>query len=125
MFTFIKKLFGFDQTTMQEAGVKIEQAPYKVEAPVANLADVAVAQQPVNTQCSDSVTQPDGNECKAFPTAVNDQITDAVTQAPAKKPRKPRTPKAEKAAVKKAAPVKKAAAIKAAPKVKPTRSKKV
>jgi hypothetical protein len=66
MLGFIKKLFG----------AKTEEtvsAPYKVEA--------------VNTQCSDSVTQPDGNECKAFPTAVNDQITDAVTQAPVAKPK--------------------------------------
>lgn len=76
MFTFIKKLFGFDKETMQNAGVQIEQVPYKVEP------------NPVNPQCSDSVTQPDGNECKTFPTAVNDQITDAVTQhnTPSKKP---------------------------------------
>jgi hypothetical protein len=35
MFGFIKKLFGFDQTTMKNAGVQIEQVQQKVEeAPV-------------------------------------------------------------------------------------------
>lgn len=113
MFTFIKKLFGFDQETMKAAGVQTEQAPYKVEQPIpaqdvvpqpiiaegSGIVDIAIAQQ-------------------TAPTPVNPQITDAVTQAPAKKPR---APKAQ--AAKKAAPVKKAAAMKAAPK-KP-RSKKV
>lgn len=119
MFTFIKKLFGFDQPTMKEAGVQIEQVPYKVEAPTV----IESQPLPVNPQCSDSVTQPDGSECKTLPTEVNSQITDSVTQAPAKKARKPRAPKVVAPAVKKAAPVKKAAAIKAAPK-KP-RSKKI
>jgi hypothetical protein len=68
MLGFLKKLFG----------VKTEEtvsAPYKIEA--------------VNPQCSDSVTQPDGNECKTFPTAVNSQITDSVTQtAPVAKTKK-------------------------------------
>lgn len=109
MFTFIKKLFGFDQPTMKEAGVQLEQAPYKVEGPI--------EPHSPSEQCSDSVTQPDGNECKT-PTpevAVETQITDAVTQTTAKKTR---ATKAEKAATKKAAPVKKAAAIKAARKIK-------
>lgn len=108
MFTFIKKLFGFDQATMKDAGVQVEQAPYKVEAaPVAESTPIIVVETPA---------------------PVNPQITDAVTQAPAKKPRKPRAPKApvaENPAVKKAAPVKKAAAIKAAPKARTPRSKKV
>jgi hypothetical protein len=128
MFTFIKKLFGFDQPTMKEAGVQLEQAPYKVETPVVDLAAITTPQsETVNPQCSDSITQPDGNECKAFPTAVNDQITDAVTQAPAKKPRNPRAPKetvTEKSTTKKAALVKKAAAIKATTKARTSRSKK-
>lgn len=78
MFKAIKEFF-FGKTPEQ----KQPEAPYKVEAPVVDLADIAIAQKsaPVNPQCSDSVTQPDGNECKAFPTAVNSQITDAVTQA--------------------------------------------
>jgi hypothetical protein len=33
MFGFLKKLFGSDAQTNQEAGIQIEQAPYKVPAP--------------------------------------------------------------------------------------------
>jgi hypothetical protein len=116
MFTFIKQLFGFDKPTMKEAGVQLEQAPYKLPEPPAttpiplvveksafeDYADIALAQRP-------------------DPVAT---VTE-VKEEPVKKARKPRAPKAvaEKPVVKKAAPVKKAAAIKAAPK-KP-RSKKV
>lgn len=111
MFTFIKKLFGLDQETMKAAGVQIEQAPYKVETPVVDLADIAVVQHtPVVEVASVVVAE--------APAPVNPQITDAVTQAPDKKQRKPRAVKTEKAATKKAAPVKKAAAIKAARKIK-------
>jgi hypothetical protein len=115
MFTFIKKLFGFDQPTMKEAGVQLEQAPYKVEVPPEPITP--------SPQCSDSVTQPDGNECKtpAPEVTVEAQITDAVTQTPAKKTR---APKAEKSTTKKAALVKKAAAIKATTKARTSRSKK-
>lgn len=31
MFGFLKKLFGFDEKSYKDAGVQIEQAPYKVE----------------------------------------------------------------------------------------------
>jgi hypothetical protein len=34
MFTFLKKVFGFDNKTMADAGVQIEQAPYKVDTVV-------------------------------------------------------------------------------------------
>jgi hypothetical protein len=118
MFTFIKKLFGFDQENMKAAGVQTEQVPYKVEQPIPAH---DVVPQPVVVEGAGIV------ETVAAP-----QITNVVTEKPAatKPARKPRAPKtvapAEKPAVKKAAPVKKAAAIKAAPK-KPatTRSKKV
>jgi hypothetical protein len=46
MFGYLKKLFGFDKETMKEAGVQIEQAPYKVETPPAQ----------VESQITDSVT---------------------------------------------------------------------
>jgi hypothetical protein len=107
MFTFIKKLFGFDQPTMKEAGVQIEQAPYKVPEPVAvTPIPLAVEVVPV----VESLATPVVSETKV---------------EPVQKTRRPRAPKvvAEKQVAKKAAPVKKAAAIKAAPK-KP-RSKKV
>jgi hypothetical protein len=61
----------------------------------------------------------------AVPSAVNDQITDSVTQAPVKKPRKPRTPKVETVVKEKAAkPVKVAAKKVAAKKVAASRLKK-
>lgn len=91
-------------------------APYKVETPVASL-------EPVAEPKSEPVTM-------AFPTVVNDQITDAVTQEapPAKKPRKPRTPKVQAVELKvapKKAVVKKATTVKAVAMKAPTkRSKK-
>ena len=112
MFTFIKQLFGFDKPTMKEAGVQLEQAPYKVPEPAATTPiPLAVEVAPV-----------------AAPAVIEKPVVAETPAEPVKKARKPRTPKTvvEKPVVKKAAPVKKAAAIKAAPK-KPatTRSKKV
>jgi hypothetical protein len=48
MIGFFKKLFGRDADTNKEAGVQIEQvsSPYKVETPVVDLADIAIAQRP-------------------------------------------------------------------------------
>ena len=42
MFGFFKKLLGFDQETMKEAGVQVEQAsaPYKVPEPADKVAKV-------------------------------------------------------------------------------------
>jgi hypothetical protein len=112
MFTFIKQLFGFDKPTMKEAGVQLEQAPYKVPEPASTTPiPLAVEIAPVA-------------ESLAEPVVIEKPAVAETQAAPVKKARKPRTPKAavEKPVVKKAAPVKKAAAIKAAPK-KP-RSKK-
>jgi hypothetical protein len=111
MFTFIKQLFGFDKPTMKDAGVQLEQAPYKVPEPAAATPIPLVVETTLVT------------EALAVTSMVQQPATETTT-APTKKPRKPRAPKAvvEKPAVKKAAPVKKAAAMKAAPK-KP-RSKK-
>ena len=92
MFNFIKKLFGFDKETMKEAGVQTEQAPYKVEAPVVDLADIAIAQRPA----------------PAVEPAPVVEAAPAVEPAPAKKPRKTR---AEKPAAEKAAKPKKPAAM--------------
>ena len=116
MFTFIKQLFGFDKPTMKEAGVQLEQAPYKVPEPAATTPiPMAFDVAPVA-------------ESLAAPVVVEKPTVVETQAAPVKKARKPRTPKVavEKPVVKKAAPVKKAAAIKAAPK-KPatTRSKKI
>ncbi len=45
MFGFIKKLFGFGTT--ETVAPTVSEAPYKVEVqPVADLADIAIAQRP-------------------------------------------------------------------------------
>jgi hypothetical protein len=96
-------------------------APYKIETPPTPVPTQDVAPQP------DRVVVAEGAGVVTSPTLTSDTIVlaepvvlAAVVEAPVKKPRKPRTPKAvapvAKPAVKKAAPVKKAAAIKAAPK---------
>jgi len=46
MFTFLKKLFGTDSKTMADAGVQIEQVPYKVETPVVEAAPAAKVDAP-------------------------------------------------------------------------------
>ncbi len=71
MFGFIKKLFG----TAPKA--ETTEAPYKVEAPVVDLADIAIAQRPA----------PVAEAPKEAPKAE-------AKKEPAKKPRKPRAPKA-------------------------------
>lgn len=42
MIGFFKKLFGRDADTNKEAGVQIEQVPYKVETPVVEPVKIAV-----------------------------------------------------------------------------------
>jgi SepF-like predicted cell division protein (DUF552 family) len=44
MIGFFKKLFGRDADTNKEAGVQIEQVPYKVETPVVEPVKVTVAE---------------------------------------------------------------------------------
>jgi hypothetical protein len=81
-------------------------APYKVDTPPAPIVETKV-EEPAPVPVVELASTP-----------VTLQITDAVTQAPAKKPRKPRAPKVEapvaKPAAKKAAPAKKAAVKKPA-----------
>jgi hypothetical protein len=100
MFTFLKKLFGFDNKTMADAGVQIEQVPYKVEATVV---EVAKVEAPAPT-----------------PAPAAKVETPAPTPAPAKKKRY----YARKApAIKKATPKKEVAP--SAPAKKPSRKPKV
>jgi hypothetical protein len=47
MFGFLKKLFGGDPETNKEAGVQIEQVPYKTEPPVLVDKVAAVNDQPI------------------------------------------------------------------------------
>jgi hypothetical protein len=56
MFKFLKSLFGGDKQINQEAGVQIEQVPYKVEPPVVE-DKVAVANRaPAKCGCGRSST---------------------------------------------------------------------
>jgi hypothetical protein len=84
MFTFLKKVFGFDNKTMADAGVQIEQAPYKVDTVVIEpVAAPAVAPAPAP--------------------APAPAVAPAPTPAPAKKKRyyAKKTPAAKKATPKK------------------------
>ncbi len=47
MFKFLKSLFGGDPKVNQEAGVQIEQVPYKMEPPVVSEKVKAVNDQPI------------------------------------------------------------------------------
>ena len=47
MFKFLKSLFGGDPAVNKEAGVQIEQVPYKVEPPVVEDRVTAVNAQPI------------------------------------------------------------------------------
>jgi hypothetical protein len=47
MFGFLKKLLGLDKETMKEAGVQIEQVPYKTEPLVLEEKVAAVNAQPI------------------------------------------------------------------------------
>lgn len=76
MFAFIKKLFGFDEKTLKDAGVQIEQAPYKVEAPVVVSVDPTV--NPVVSTTKEEVV------VKEVPA----NTTQAAKETPAEKPKK-------------------------------------
>jgi hypothetical protein len=77
MFGFIKKLFGFDDKTLKDAGVQLEQVPYKVEAPV----DVAVSQEPTPVAVA---VDPTVNPV----ISTNNEVV-VVKEVPAKSPKKP------------------------------------
>ncbi len=84
MFKFLKNLLGFDKETMKEAGVQIEQAPYKVEPPV--LVDKVAA---VNAQLIEKTPRRAKNEKGRFiannpDTPENEAWVGGVS--PAKKP---------------------------------------
>ncbi len=92
MFTFIKKLFGFDQPTMKEAGVQIEQAPYKVPEPVTPPPSPVVAVSDTVVIAPEAIA----------PNLVADTIVTSPTPVAAMtaKPKKPRAPAKTKTAAK-------------------------
>jgi hypothetical protein len=93
----------------------VTQAPYKVPEPAATTTIPLVVQAELPLVQLEQVSAPVADTADIAIAQLPDPVA-----VPAKAPRKPRTPKAivETAVVKKAAPVKKAAAIKAAPKSK-------
>jgi hypothetical protein len=126
MFGFLKKLFGGDAETNREAGVQIEQVPYKVEPPVivpASYAEAVVVtnkaesvnQQPVKCGCGRSesglcvglhkLSEEEWAVHDANPKKVVESKPAAITAA--KKPAV-KKPAAKKAAAKKPAAKKKA-----------------
>jgi hypothetical protein len=125
MFGFLKKIFGFDQETMKEAGVQIEQAPYKTEpavippggaeAVVVTNKTEAVNRQPVKCGCGRSesgfcvglhrLSEEEWAVHDANPKKVAESKPAAITAA--KKPAA-KKPAAKKAAAKKPAAKKKA-----------------
>jgi len=108
MFKKIKEFF-----VGKPAPAPVAEVAYKVETPA--LA-TPVAPAPVVEEVKVETPAPVVEAVVEVTPAVEAPV---AIEIPAKKPRKPRAPKAapaEKPAAKKAAPVKKAAAIKAAPK---------
>jgi hypothetical protein len=68
MFKFLKSLLGFNKEDLKDAGVQLEQAPYKVEP------------------ASVPLTANEGKQVPINPTVLAKTVM--------RKPRKPRTPKA-------------------------------
>jgi hypothetical protein len=89
MFKFLKSLFGGDKQLNQDAGIQIEQVPYKVEPPVVEDKVAVVNAQPIET------VVPAADPAKTKPART------AKSRAPAKP--KAAKPKAAKPAAKKPA----------------------
>jgi hypothetical protein len=88
MLGFLKKMFGFDEKTLNDAGVQIEQAPYKVSEPVVPtpvplVVETAPVVVPVVTEKPAAKRKPQGQK--------QPQGQKSVTKsAPAKTGNKPR-----------------------------------
>ena len=90
MFGFLKKLFGGDPETNKEAGVQIEQVPYKVEPPVLEEKVAAVNAQPIEKPVQEAP------KAKATPEKKPATKKAAPKKEPAKKPAtRGRKPKAK------------------------------
>jgi len=111
MFKFLKSLFGGDKELNKEAGVQIEQVPYKVEPSVVENKVAVANRQPVKCGCGRSST----GFCVGLHKLTEEEwaVHDANPAKPAAK--KPaaitpaKKPAAKKAAAKKAAAKKKPA----------------
>ncbi len=102
MFAFIKKLLGYPTEAEKAAAKSVQEAPYKVEAPVVDLADIAIAQRPTQMAAAPKV-----EEVVVAAPVVNSQITDAVTQVKPAAMKAKKKPASKKPAGEKKAPAKK------------------
>jgi hypothetical protein len=86
MFKFLKSLFGGDKELNKEAGVQIEQVPYKVEPPVVE-DKVAVANaQPIEKSAPKAESKPAVITAEKKPAAKKAAARKpAAKKAPAKK----------------------------------------
>ncbi len=75
MFKFLKSLFGGDPEVNKQAGVQIEQVPYKVDPPVVVDKVEAVNAQPIKKAEKTAATKP----------AAKKTSRPATRRAPAKK----------------------------------------
>jgi hypothetical protein len=88
MFTFIKKLFGFDKETMKDAGVQIEQAPYKIEKemfPVSH-SDVVIKTKKLDEVNSQPITKI-STDTKKKSTKTSSSKKSATKKETSKQPR--------------------------------------
>jgi hypothetical protein len=88
MFTFLKKLFGVDGKTMADAGVQIEQVPYKVETPVVEAAPAAKVDAPASTPTKKKryyAKKSSGTAKKATP--KKEVAQSSAAKQPSKKPK--------------------------------------
>jgi hypothetical protein len=76
MFKFLKSLFGGDPAVNKEAGVQIEQVPYKVEPPVVKDRVAAVNAQPIEKPAA----------AKSKPAAITGEKKATAKKPAAKKP---------------------------------------
>jgi hypothetical protein len=85
MFKFLKSLFGGDKELNKEAGVQIEQAPYKVEPPVVE-DKVAVANaQPIEKSAPKTESKPAAITAEKKTAKKPAAKKTAAKKAPAKK----------------------------------------
>jgi hypothetical protein len=93
MFGFLKRFFGFDDKVYKDAGVHVEQAPYKLEPPVPVTPLPSVVEKAV---VSEPTTAPApvvaGTKPARKPRAQKKPQVEKPTRKPATKDQRPATP---------------------------------
>jgi len=88
MFKFLKSLFGGDPEVNKQAGVQIEQVPYKVDPPVVADKVEAVNAQPIKK----------APNAESKPAAITADKKPAAKKAAARKPAAKKAPAKKKSA---------------------------